>query len=121
MLPPANADFGVFRRQTIDRWINGELDRDLERVRYGPRPPVPTKLDPYKEIVRERLDEYSELTVVRLLEREIRAAGYPGGYTQLREYVRQIRPRPPVESPASGRIRRVRFAMRRGGRLDQVA
>ena len=88
-------------RQTIYRWINdGELDRDLEEVRYGPRPPVLTKLDPYKAIVRERLEEYPELTVVRLLA-EIRAAGYPGGYTQLREYVRKVRPR----SPADPRVR----------------
>ena len=79
-------------RQTIYRWINaGELDRDLEEVRYGPRPPVPTKLDPYKAIVRERLEEYPELTAVRLLA-EIRAAGYPGGYTQLKEYVRRVGP-----------------------------
>ena len=84
-------------RQTIYRWINeGELDRDLEEVRYGPRPPVPTKLDPYRAIVRERLEEYPELTAVRLLA-EIRAAGYPGGYTQLREYVRKVRPRPPAD------------------------
>ena len=79
-------------RQTIYRWINeGELDRNLEEVRYGPRPPVPTKLDPYKAIVRERLEEYPELTAVRLLA-EIRAAGYPGGYTQLKEYVGRCGP-----------------------------
>ncbi len=84
-------------RQTIYRWINeGELDRDLEEVRYGPRPPVPTKLDPYKAIVRERLEEYPELTAVRLLA-EIRAAGHPGGYTQPREYVRKVRPRAPAD------------------------
>lgn len=84
-------------RQTIYRWINGgELDRDVERVRYGPRPPVPTKLDPYKAIIQERLREFPELTAVRLLE-EIGAAGYPGGYTQLKEYVRKVRPRPTAE------------------------
>lgn len=67
---------GISRR-TIYRWINeGELD--LEEVRYGPRPPVPTKLDPYKAIVGERLEEYPELTTVRLLA-EIPAAAYPGG------------------------------------------
>ena len=36
------------------------------------------------------------MTAVRLLA-ELRAAGYPGGYTQLREYVRKVRPRPPAE------------------------
>ena len=37
-------------RDTIHRWArSGDLDRDLdEAVRYGPRPPVPTKLDAFK-------------------------------------------------------------------------
>jgi transposase len=84
-------------RQTVYRWIkSGELDREVEEVRYGPRPPVPTKLEPYKGIIRDRLEEFPELTAVRLLA-EIRAAGYPGGYTQLKEYVRTVRPRPPEE------------------------
>lgn len=68
-------------RDTIHRWIrNGELDRDLDRdvVRYRPRPPVPTKLGPYKPIIRARLEAYPELSGVRLLE-EVRAAGYTGG------------------------------------------
>ena len=33
---------------------------------------------------------------MRLFE-EVRAAGYPGGITQLREYVAQVRPRPEPE------------------------
>src|SRR5690606_6794007 len=36
------------------------------------------------------------LSAVRLLE-EIRALGYTGGYSQLRDYVRQVRPKPPEE------------------------
>jgi transposase len=75
---------------------NGELDRDPREVRYGPRPPVPKKLDPFKAIIQARLEEFPELTSVRLLA-EIRAAGYGGGITQLRDYVRSIRPKPPVE------------------------
>ena len=52
----ASRELGI-SRQTIYRWIHaGELDGVLEEVRYGPRPPVPTKLDPYKAIVRERLE-----------------------------------------------------------------
>lgn len=90
--------FGM-SRQTIHRWIrDGELSRDLdvETVKYGPRPRVSTKLDPYKGIIQERLAEYPELTAVRLLA-EIKAAGYPGGYTQLKAYVSTVRPRPPQE------------------------
>lgn len=84
-------------RDTIHRMIrNGDLQRDPREVRYGPRPPVATKLDPFKPIVQTRLAEFPELTATRLWH-EIRAAGYTGGITQLREYVRGIRPKPVPE------------------------
>jgi transposase len=104
-------------RDTIHRWIRaGDLDRDLDAmpVRYGPRPPVPTKLDAYKAIIDARLAAYPQLSAVRLLD-EIRAAGYSGGYSQLKAFVRQVRPVPtpePVirfETPA-GRQAQVDFA-----------
>jgi transposase len=90
--------FGI-SPDTLYRWIReGDLDRDLDEhpVRYGPRPPVPTKLDPYKPLIHERLKAFPELSSVRLLE-EIQAAGYTGGYTQLKVYVQGIRPRPAPE------------------------
>jgi transposase len=104
-------------RDTIHRWIRaGALDRDLETesVQYGPRPPVATKLDAFKGIIEARLAAYPELSAVRLLA-EIRAAGYTGGYSQLRAFVRQVRPAPapePVvrfETPA-GKQAQVDFA-----------
>jgi len=104
-------------RDTIHRWIrDGDLDRDLEAtaVRYGPRPAVPTKLDAYKPIIEARLATYPALSAVRLLD-EIRAAGYTGGYTQLKAFVQRVRPvRPPepvvrFETPA-GRQAQVDFA-----------
>jgi len=87
-------------RDTIHRWIReGDLDRDLddEAVRYGPRPSVATKLDAYKPIIEARLAAYPELSAVRLLD-EIRAAGYVGGYTQLKVFVTRVRPAPPPEA-----------------------
>lgn len=90
--------FGVSRR-TVYHWIEtGQLDRDLdgEAVKYKPRPPVARKLDPYRGIIQARLEAYPLLSAQRLFE-EIRAAGYPGGYTQVKEYVRRVRPRPLVE------------------------
>lgn len=108
--------FGV-SRDTIHRWIrSGALDRDLdsEAVRYGPRRPVPTKLDEYKPIIEARLAAYPELSAVRLLD-EIRAAGYTGGYSQLKAFVRRVRPAPTLEpivrfeTPA-GRQAQVDFA-----------
>jgi transposase len=89
---------GVSRR-TVYHWIEtGQLDRDLdaEPVRYAPRRAVAWKLDPYKPIIDERLGQYPELSATRLFE-EGRAAGYTGGYTQVKVYVRQVRPRPPEE------------------------
>ena len=104
-------------RDTVHRWIReGDLERDLDddAVRYGPRPAAPTKLDPYKPIIEARLAAYPELSAVRLLE-EIRAAGYPGGYSQLKAFVQRVRPTSvpePVirfETPA-GRQAQVDFA-----------
>jgi len=104
-------------RDTIHRWIrDGELDRDLdgEPVRYGPRRAVATKLDAYKAIVETRLAAYPQLSAVRLFD-EIRAAGYVGGYTQLKAFVQRVRPAlPPApvirfETPA-GRQAQVDFA-----------
>ena len=86
-------------RDTIHRWIReGDLDRDLDAtpVQYGPRQAVPTKLDAYKAIVETRLAAYPQLSAVRLLA-EIRAAGFAGSYTKLKEFVRQVRPTPPAE------------------------
>ena len=61
-------------RRTIQRWVAaGTLDRDPTGVCYGPRPPVPTRLDPYKPLIEERLSTYPELTAVPLFE-EVRAA-----------------------------------------------
>jgi transposase len=81
-------------RRTITRWIQaGELDRDVDVApRYLPRPPRPGKLEPYRPIIEARLAAYPKLSAVRLLA-EIRAAGYEGGYSQVRDYVRTVRPR----------------------------
>jgi transposase len=91
------AKFGLSRR-TIYHWIRtGQLDRDLEEeVHYSPRPPVISKLEPYKPILRARLDAYPKLSGRRLFA-EIRASGYTGGYSRLTEFLREERPRPVAE------------------------
>ncbi len=86
---------GVSRR-CIYNWIaHGDLDRAVElgSVRYPPRP---TQLDPYHDLIRQRLETYPDLTAVRLFE-EVRAAGYPGSLTQLKVFVRRVRPVPAPE------------------------
>ncbi len=78
-------------RKTVAKY----LDRGLKVPRYKPRSTKPGKLDPYKEYIRGRLDGFPQLTGTRLY-REIRDRGYEGRYTILIEYVRTIRPSPPV-------------------------
>ena len=81
-------------RRTVHRWIeSGQLERDIdeEAVRYKSRPAVERKIDAYGPIIEARLQAYPLLSAVRLHE-EIKAAGYAGSYTQVKEYVRQVRP-----------------------------
>jgi transposase len=87
---------GISRR-CIYKWIaHGDLDRDLDptAIRYPRRT---TRLDPYHALIRQRLETFPELTAVRLFD-EVRAAGYPGSLTQLKVFVRQVRPVPPPEA-----------------------
>jgi len=89
---------GVSRR-TLYHWIHGgQLDRDLDNapVRYRSRPAVARKIDGYREMIQIRLAEYPRLTATRLFD-EVRAAGYAGGYTQVKDYVREARPGPPAD------------------------
>ena len=91
--------FGVNRR-TIHNWVDtGQLDRDLAAGArgYSPRPPVAHKLAPYKAIIDARLEAFPKLSAKRLFD-EVRAAGYPGCYSRVNDYVRATRPREPVES-----------------------
>jgi len=54
------------------------------------RPQVPSKLDPYKDYLLHRLEEYPRITVVKLFS-EIKAQGYDGGKTILVEFTRPYR------------------------------
>lgn len=98
---------GISRR-TIYNWIEaGELERSPgdTGLQYGPRAPRPTQLDPYKETIDARLAEFPQLNAARLF-REVKEAGYPGGYGQVKRYVRKKRraalPPPASVSPPSG-------------------
>jgi transposase len=58
----------------------------------GPRQrPRQSIIDPFEPILQELLAKYPNLTVERALQ-EVRARGYTGGYTVLRERVRRLRP-----------------------------
>lgn len=51
------------------------------------RPPKPSKLDPYKSIIQEKLELFCSYKSIYCF---IRNEGYDGGYTILREYCRRI-------------------------------
>jgi transposase len=89
---------GVNRR-TINRWIaEGQLDREVTTEEL-PRPVGRSRapnLEAFKAIIQARLEAYRELTAVRLFE-ELKAVGYAGGISQLRDYVALVRPRPVPE------------------------
>ena len=74
-------------RKTVRRYV----ERGLEPPTYGPRPPRETKVTRFERYLRGRVGTFPELTAIRLL-REIRELGYAGGYTAVKDFVREIRP-----------------------------
>jgi transposase len=97
-------------RKTVRKYLKAGLEPPV----YGPRAPRPSILDPYKVYIRGRLEAYPGLTASRLL-REIRALGYGGGGTTVKDFVRQIRPAAPAVferrfETAPGRQAQVDFA-----------
>ena len=76
-------------RKTVRKYITA----GLEPPAYGPRQPCPTKVAPYPAFLRERVAAYPELAAVQL-HREIGELGYGGGQTAVKEFLREVRPRP---------------------------
>jgi transposase len=78
-------------RKTVRKYVAQGLVAPV----YGPRQPRPTRLDPYKDYLRQRVTEFPGLSGRRLL-REIRELGYDGGYTAVTDFLREVRPAEPV-------------------------
>ena len=84
----------IARRHGLDRkTVRKYLARGLEPPAYGPRQPRATKVTPFADYLRGRLAAYPDLTGSRLM-REIRELGYGGGYTAVKDFLREIRPPP---------------------------
>jgi transposase len=82
----------IARRCGVDRkTVRKYLERSIAVPCYGPRLPRPQQLDPYRSYLQERVKAHPRLRATRLL-REIQALGYPGSYTRLTDYLREIRP-----------------------------
>ncbi|TCP55503.1 transposase [Tumebacillus sp. BK434] len=82
-------------RKTIRRWLREEYPETYQRTTV-----MPEKLAPFKAYVRKRMEEGC-LNAVVILD-EIRAAGYTGGITILRDFMRPLRPQ--VASKATVRF-----------------
>lgn len=74
-------------RKTVRKYLASGLVVPI----YGPRAPRPRLLDRYESYLRERVISHPGLTAQRLL-REIRDLGYVGGYSGVRDFVREVRP-----------------------------
>ena len=75
--------------RTVHRWL------DEPRFRARATAARPSKLDPYKGYI-VRLLEHHRYSAVQIRQR-LREAGYDGGLTIVKDYVRQVRP---VRAPA---------------------
>ncbi|HEY1206840.1 MAG: IS21 family transposase [Bryobacteraceae bacterium] len=74
-----------YDRKTVRKYL---LQPEARPV-YGPRPAPPSKLDPFKEYLEERLK--AGVWNAQVLLRELRARGYTGGYTILKDWLQPQR------------------------------
>jgi transposase len=76
-------------RNTVRRYL-----RDAEAERYKPRSARPTKLDPFKDYITERLAAAApERIPGNVLLTELRERSYGGGYTMLKLFLAVLRPK----------------------------
>jgi transposase len=82
----------IARQVGVDRkTVRTTIAKGLEPPAYKKRPPAPSLVDGFEPYLRERLAAYPSLTARRLL-RELKDRGFPGGYSVVRDRVRELRP-----------------------------
>jgi transposase len=86
-------------RNTVRKILEGhETARQFEHNALAEPPeraPRPRKVDAFAPKVAELLTRFPDITAQRIFE-ELRDAGFTGGYTGIKDYVRLVRPRPTV-------------------------
>ena len=88
----------ISRRLGMSRkTIRAILGRKHPESATKSRPPRGSLLDPFDALIREMLDDTPELKAPAMLER-LRARGYAGGISILRDRMRQLRPNPTPEA-----------------------
>lgn len=95
-------------RNTVRRYLKQE-----QAARYAQRPSRPTKLEPFHDYLRRRVAQAHPCWLpATVLLREIREQGYQGGASQLRAWLRALKPAKPDEGPA------VRFETQPGQQMQ---
>jgi transposase len=74
-------------RKTVKNYLNLETAPKFQKC-----PTRPSKLDPYKPYILERLNEEGSYTAAQLF-REIQKMGFDGGRTIVKDFVGKVRPR----------------------------
>ncbi|HKI37623.1 MAG TPA: IS21 family transposase [Gemmataceae bacterium] len=86
-------DLGLTRetvQSVLRRW---QAERAGQESADGVPARRPSRLDPYNETIRQLLARYPDVTIVRVFQ-ELRAQGFTGGLTVVRERVLELRPQP---------------------------
>jgi len=86
-------DLGLARatvQSVLRRW---QAERAGREAAGGVPARRPSRLDPYDETIRQLLARYPDITIVRVFQ-ELRAQGFTGGLTVVRERVLELRPQP---------------------------
>jgi transposase len=82
----------IARQVGVDRkTVRTHIAKGLEPPAYKKRAPAPSIIDRFEPYLRERLEAYPALTARRLF-RDIRGRGFSGGYSVVRDRVRELRP-----------------------------
>jgi transposase len=86
-------ELGISRGAVTGALLRLQAERDGGAAAVPKSRPRRSIIDPFEPILKELLAKYPRLTNARALE-ELRARGYTGGYTVLRQRLARLRPHP---------------------------